>query len=102
MHWGWISTPLPPTAPWYTTSRINWFYNQALPSTVAAELIAMERDPSIHINVYYGDEWLVEEELPWLLKFHHDSGFSYRLADLASHPMTGSTRCSTSATTTSC
>ncbi|MBP6790116.1 MAG: HAD-IIB family hydrolase, partial [Aeromonas sp.] len=42
-------------------------YNQALPSTVAAELIAMERDPSIHINVYYGDEWLVEEELPWLL-----------------------------------
>ena len=61
-------------------------YNQALPSTVAAELIAMERDPSIHINVYYGDEWLVEEELPWLLQFHHDSGFSYRLADLANHP----------------
>ncbi len=61
-------------------------YNQALPATVAAELIALERDPSIHINVYYGDEWLVEEELPWLLKFHHDSGFSYRLADLASHP----------------
>ena len=25
--------------------------------------------------------------LPWLLKFHQDSGFSYRLADLASHPM---------------
>ena len=47
---------------------------------------AMERDPSIHINVYYGDEWLVEEELPWLLQFHHDSGFSYRLADLANHP----------------
>ena len=44
------------------------------------------RDPSIHINVYYGDEWLVEEELPWLLQFHHDSGFSYRLADLANHP----------------
>ena len=61
-------------------------HNQALPSTVAAELIAMERDPgSIHINVYYGDEWLVEEtalvaEVPSRL------GFSYRLADLASHP----------------
>ncbi|QXB55911.1 Cof-type HAD-IIB family hydrolase [Aeromonas sp. FDAARGOS 1415] len=62
-------------------------YNQALPENVAAELIALERDPSIHLNVYYGDEWLVEEELPWLLQFHHDSGFTYRLADLANHPM---------------
>ncbi len=43
--------------------------------------------PSIHINLYYGDEWLVEEEMPWLLQFHHESGFSYRLTDLASHPL---------------
>ncbi|HDX8593696.1 TPA: HAD-IIB family hydrolase, partial [Aeromonas dhakensis] len=62
-------------------------FNQALPDSVAAELIALERDPSIHINLYYGDEWLVEEEMPWLLQFHHESGFSYRLTDLASHPL---------------
>jgi len=62
-------------------------FNQALPAAVAAELIALDRDPSIHLNVYYGDEWLVEEELPWLLQFHDESGFTYRLTDLATHPM---------------
>jgi Cof subfamily protein (haloacid dehalogenase superfamily) len=62
-------------------------FSQTLPSTVAAELIALERDPSIHINVFYGDEWLVEQELPWLLEFHHDSHFTYRLTDLATHPV---------------
>ena len=56
-------------------------FNQALPSTVAAELIALERDPSIHINVYYGDEWLVEEEMPWLLQFVLRLYREERLAD---------------------
>ena len=61
-------------------------FNQVLSSTVAAELIAMKRDPSIHLNVYYGDEWLVEEEHPKMLEFHDKSGFAYRLTDLANHP----------------
>ena len=62
-------------------------FNQALPDTVAAELIALERDPSIHLNVYYGDEWLGEEEMPKMLQFHEESGFAYRLTDLSTHPM---------------
>ncbi|PJG58744.1 Cof-type HAD-IIB family hydrolase [Aeromonas cavernicola] len=56
-------------------------FNQPLPAEIAAELIALERDPAIHLNVYQGDEWLVEEELPWLLQFHDESGFTYRLVD---------------------
>lgn len=62
-------------------------FNQVLPSGIAAELITLERDPDIHLNVYYGDEWLVEEELPRLQKFHEESGFAYRVADLRTHPM---------------
>ncbi|MBS4696855.1 Cof-type HAD-IIB family hydrolase [Aeromonas allosaccharophila] len=56
-------------------------FNQPLPAEIAAELIALERDPSIHLNVYQGDDWVVEEELPWLLSFHDESGFTYRLVD---------------------
>ena len=61
-------------------------FNQTLPSTVAAELIALERGPDIHLNVYYGDEWLVEEEMPKMLQFHEESGFAYRLVDFSTHP----------------
>ncbi|MGL5041144.1 MAG: HAD-IIB family hydrolase, partial [Aeromonas sp.] len=56
-------------------------FNQPLPVEIAAELIALKRDPAIHLNVYQGDEWVVEEELPWLLQFHDESGFTYRLVD---------------------
>ncbi|HDZ8965809.1 Cof-type HAD-IIB family hydrolase [Aeromonas dhakensis] len=56
-------------------------FNQPLPTDIAAELVALERDPSIHLNVYQGDDWVVEEELPWLLQFHDESGFTYRLVD---------------------
>lgn len=66
----------------------NLVFNQPLPAEIAAELIALERDPAIHLNVYQGDEWIVEEEQPWLLQFHDESGFTYRLVDdLKQEPM---------------
>lgn len=64
-------------------------FNQSLPADVAAELIALPRDPDIHLNIYQGDEWLVEEELPWLLSFHDESGFNYRLVDLQAQSKEG-------------
>jgi Cof subfamily protein (haloacid dehalogenase superfamily) len=43
-------------------------------------------DPSfsgIHINVYRSEDWLVERPEPYLLQYHQDSGFGYRITDLA-------------------
>ncbi|MEW7867428.1 Cof-type HAD-IIB family hydrolase [Aeromonas diversa] len=62
-------------------------FNQTIAADIARELVTLERDSDIHLNVYYGEEWLVEAEMPWLLQFHHESGFSYRKVDLASHPL---------------
>lgn len=62
-------------------------YNQTIATDVARELANLARDPSLHVNVYYGEQWLVEEEMPWLLEFHHESGFHYTLADFATHPL---------------
>lgn len=65
-------------------------FNQPLSDQIAAQLIALERDPSIHLNVYQGDDWVVEQELPWLLDFHNESGFTYRLVDdLTTLPTSG-------------
>lgn len=68
-------------------SEDRLIFNQTLPEATARELVMLERDPSLHLNVYYGDEWLVEEEMPWLLEFHKDSSFSYTKTDFASHPL---------------
>jgi len=37
----------------------------------------------IHINVYRSEDWLVERPEPYLLQYHQDSGFGYRITDLA-------------------
>ncbi|MGL5948108.1 MAG: Cof-type HAD-IIB family hydrolase, partial [Aeromonas sp.] len=59
-------------------------FTRTLPNDIASELIRFGRRPNVHINVYQGDEWLVEQELPWLLDYHNESGFTYRaLPDLA-------------------
>jgi Cof subfamily protein (haloacid dehalogenase superfamily) len=44
------------------------------------------RDPlfaSVHTNVFLTDAWLVEQPEPSLLRYHQDSGFSYRVVDFA-------------------
>lgn len=51
---------------------------------LVAELILAGRQASAHINVYRGDEWLVESDNPGLLKMHENSGFSYSKQDLLS------------------
>jgi Cof subfamily protein (haloacid dehalogenase superfamily) len=37
----------------------------------------------VHINVYRSEDWLVERPEPYLLRYHQDSGFAYRIIDLA-------------------
>lgn len=56
-------------------------YNQTLPPQTAQELVEEERHSSIGINIYKGDHWYVEREMPELKEFHQESGFSYRVAD---------------------
>ncbi len=36
----------------------------------------------VHINVYRSEDWLVERPEPYLLQYHQDSGFAYRITDL--------------------
>jgi Cof subfamily protein (haloacid dehalogenase superfamily) len=54
-----------------------------LPADCAAFLI---RDPlfaQVHVNVYRSSDWLVGRPEPRLLAYHQDSGFGYRVTDLA-------------------
>lgn len=37
----------------------------------------------VHINVYRTEDWLVERPQPDLLHYHQDSGFAYRITNLA-------------------
>jgi len=37
----------------------------------------------VHTNVYRTTDWLVARPEPYLLSYHQDSGFSYRIVDLA-------------------
>ena len=37
----------------------------------------------VHINVFRSEDWLVERPEPYLLQYHQDSGFAYRITDLA-------------------
>jgi Cof subfamily protein (haloacid dehalogenase superfamily) len=36
----------------------------------------------VHVNIYRSEDWLVERPEPNLLRYHRDSGFHYRIADL--------------------
>ncbi|MFB1489831.1 MULTISPECIES: Cof-type HAD-IIB family hydrolase [unclassified Thiocapsa] len=37
---------------------------------------------TVHVNLYRSEDWLVERAEPDLLRYHRDSGFHYRIADL--------------------
>lgn len=38
---------------------------------------------NVHTNVFRSEDWLVERPEPYLLQYHQDSGFNYRITDLA-------------------
>jgi Cof subfamily protein (haloacid dehalogenase superfamily) len=38
----------------------------------------------VHTNLYRLDDWLVERPEPYLLQYHQESGFAYRVVDFAS------------------
>jgi hypothetical protein len=37
----------------------------------------------VHTNIYRIDDWLVERPEPYLLQYHQESGFAYRVVDFA-------------------
>lgn len=57
-------------------------YNQTIPAEMVEELVWRFRLPGVHLNMYRGEHWLVEEAMPGLLDFSPDSDFRYQLADL--------------------
>jgi len=64
-------------------ARGNLVHYQAL-DPVCLEFLL--RDPafdSVHVNLYRIDDWLVERPEPYLLQYHQESGFAYRVADFA-------------------
>ena len=57
---------------------------QPLEPECAAALIADPDFADVHTSVYRGEEWLVARPEPFLLQYHQDSGFAYRVVDLRS------------------
>lgn len=57
-------------------------------ATIDPECVAfLIGDPAfvgVHTNVYRSEDWLVERPEPYLLQYHQDSGFAYRVTDLDS------------------
>jgi hypothetical protein len=52
---------------------------------LARELMQPSLSPRILLSAYLDDEWLIERPFPPLLASHRESGFRYRVADLARH-----------------
>lgn len=67
----------------------NLLHNQSIPADMVEELLFRFRLPEVHLNLYQGDHWLVEEPLPALLDFCPDSPFRYRVTDLRQLPADG-------------
>lgn len=57
-------------------------YCRPLDPECVAALIAEPEFAGTHTNVYRAEEWLVARPEPYLLQFHRDSGFAYRVVDL--------------------
>ncbi|NHH99099.1 Cof-type HAD-IIB family hydrolase [Oceanimonas sp. MB9] len=57
-------------------------HSRAIPPHMVEDLLFRFRLPGVHLNLYQGDHWLVEEPLPALLDFCPDSPFRYRVTDL--------------------
>ena len=52
-----------------------------LPQSLSQEILDLKFDKGIHVNVYAGDYWYLEEEAWWAKEFHSESGFTYSIID---------------------
>jgi len=48
-----------------------------LPIDISREILEEKINPEIHINIYSGDNWYLEDEVEWTKDFYKESGFSY-------------------------
>ncbi len=62
---------------------------QWVPAELVRALIELPRDAEIRLNLYTGDEWLIDAPAPDLMALHAHTGFGYRVADLTAHDGTG-------------
>ncbi|MGQ0287253.1 Cof-type HAD-IIB family hydrolase [Pasteurellaceae bacterium 22721_9_1] len=64
----------------------NLIYSNYLPEDLAFAIMQEEFDhDSICVNSYQGDDWFINVDIPSLMKYHKDSGFSYQVVDFAQH-----------------
>jgi len=64
------------------------FHHTLLPEVVEELIRITQGRLSLHVNVYMRAGWFVAREMPQLLEFHKDSGFTYRVTDLSRLDMT--------------
>lgn len=62
---------------------------QWVPAELVRKLIRLPRRADIRLNLYTGDDWLIDEPAPGLLALHAHTGFGYRVADLEAHDGNG-------------
>ncbi|MCK0767980.1 Cof-type HAD-IIB family hydrolase [Chromohalobacter canadensis] len=62
---------------------------QWVPAELVRALIELPRDADIRLNLYTGDEWLIDASAPELKALHAHTGFHYRVADLEAHDGNG-------------
>ncbi len=48
---------------------------------VSNRLLDLKPQNGIHANIYVGDNWYTETDVPWGAEFHTESGFSYEIKD---------------------
>lgn len=58
---------------------------QWVPAELVRELVRLPRGADIRLNLYTGDEWLIDAAAPELMTLHSHTGFRYRVADLEAH-----------------
>jgi len=63
-------------------SAARLVYCDPLDPDCAIALVTDPRFADVHTNVYRTDDWLVARPEPYLLGFHQNSGFRYRVVDL--------------------
>ncbi|MDG2950986.1 Cof-type HAD-IIB family hydrolase [Exercitatus varius] len=64
----------------------NLIYSNYLPEELAFDIMQESFNPkNVCLNSYQGDEWFINVDLPALMKYHKESGFSYQVVDFAAH-----------------
>lgn len=65
----------------------NLIYSENIPSHLVNKIVdVVKSDPSIYINIFQHDKWLIDRENERLKQYHQDSPFSYQLCDVTSLP----------------